>query len=161
MELTFGLPDDALVLSWTAPERLRIDDDVCVIDAERYFLRAVLPLPVAGRVHPYRIGLWVEIDRAALVRVAELWTDPQQASEPPFRVHVANDVPTAEGIKGAAASLYLTGPTTRPSVHLSQTGTRLHDEQAHGITPHRASEYTRMMMADDAGLDEASDVPPG
>jgi hypothetical protein len=156
IELSFGLPDDSVLLSWTDPGRLCVDGDLCVIDVARYFLRAVLPLPVLGRDRPYRIGLWVEIERDSYARVQALWRDPNQADEPSFRVHIANDVPTAEGAKGAAACLRLTGPTTRPSVHLSQTGLRLAEEQAQGITAHRASEYTGLMRID---YEDGPDAP--
>ena len=73
MELTFKRPDDAANLS---PEErsahLQESSDLCIIRGNRFFIRAVLPLPVESRADPYRIGLWVEVAQSDFERVYEL-----------------------------------------------------------------------------------------
>jgi hypothetical protein len=156
IELSFSLPDEAAVLSWTNPDRVHVAGDICVIDAARYFLRAILPLPVIGRQRPYRIGLWVALSRDDCARVHELWSDPRQIDTPPIPVRIANEIPIAVGTAGASADLHLTGPTTRPSAMLRPARLLLHDEQTHGITAHRAYEYSRLVMADE-DVDDAKE----
>jgi len=145
MELTFRRPDDVIALS--AEERKRLvqeNSNLCTIGEGRYFVRAVLPLPVEGRELPYNIGLWVEVDHSAFDKVRELWSDPNQAEEPPFEVHIANDIPTLPPSSGLKATLHLTGPTTRPKVLLAPVLHPLALEQTKGITAHRAHEYTSL-----------------
>ena len=149
LELTFRLPDDAAsLLSQGQNERVHANEDLCAIDGKRFFLRAVLPLSVEAWTSAYNIGLWVELEHPAFMRVCELWNESCQTQEPPLTVHLANDIPSAEGSLGAEAMLHLTGPTTRPLVKVSSTKTRLFDEQINGITTHRASEYSRLVASE-------------
>lgn len=145
MELTFRRPDDAAKLS--EEERARVlqeNSDLCIIDAKRFFIRTLLPLPVESREFPYCIGLWVEVTQAAFERIYELWEAEEQVTEPPFTVYIANEIPTAAGALGLEAELRLTGPKTRPQVFLKPSTHQLYIEQARGIDVHRVSEYTAL-----------------
>ena len=145
MELTFRRPDDAAKLS--EEERLRLlreNSDLCIIGEERFFIRAVLPLPVESREDPYCIGLWVEVSQAAFDRIYDLWESEDQGLEPPFAVRIANEIPTAAGSLGLDAELRLSGPTVRPRVFLTPTSHQLYAEQARGIDVHRVAEFTAL-----------------
>jgi hypothetical protein len=145
MELTFRRPDEVIRLS--AEERARLvkeSDDVCVIEGKRFFIRALLPLPVESRAIPYCIGLWVEVTQATFERVYELWDSGEQVHEPPFAARIANDIPTASGSLALPAEMRLTGPATRPDVFLQPSQHQLYIEQAHGIDEHRVSEYSAL-----------------
>jgi hypothetical protein len=152
MELTFRRPDAVVALP--AEERardVRESDDVCHTRGGRFFVRGVLPLPVAGRDEPYRIGLWVEVDEAAYGRVHERWNDPDQADEPAMPARVANAIPTLPDTLGLDAALRLTGPRSRPDIFVADPSHPLALEQAHGITGHRAFEYTLIAASGSAG----------
>lgn len=145
MELTFSRPDDAAKLS--ADDRARLlqgNIDLCVIEGKRFFIRALLPLPVEFRELPYCIGLWVEVTQATFERVYNLWDSEEQLHEPPFAAHIANEIPTAEGSLSLEAELRLTGPTTRPNVFLEPSRHQLYFEQTRGINEHRAAEYSAL-----------------
>lgn len=145
IELTFRRPDDAAKLS--AADRARLleeNSDLCGIEGKRFFIRALLPLPVESRELPYSIGLWVDVTQATFDRVYNLWDSEDQLTEPPFAAHIANEIPTAAGSLGLNAKLRLTGPTTRPNVFLQPSGHQLYTEQARGISAHRASEYSAL-----------------
>jgi hypothetical protein len=145
MELTFRRPDDVVRLS--ADERARLvkeSDDVCVIEGKRFFIRALLPLPVEAREIPYCIGLWVEVTQATFERVYELWNSEEQVHEPPFAARIANEIPTASGSLELHAEMRLTGPATRPDVFLRPSQHQLYIEQARGIDEHRVSEYSAL-----------------
>lgn len=143
IEIMFRLPDEAAaLLEQKQEERVQANEDLCTIDGERFFVRAVLPLPVVSRTRPYNIGVWVELDRTALERIGVLWNDPKQSSEPPFSVRIANEIPSVRGSCGTTAALHLTGPATRPNVLVLPTNVHLYEEQANGITVHRAGEYS-------------------
>ena len=145
MELTFRRPDDVANLSAEDRERLvRENSDLCIIGKDRFFVRAVLPLPVESRQVPYCIGLWVEVTQDTFDRIYDLWDAEEQLTEPPFPVRIANEIPTAAGSLGLEAELQLTGPRTRPKVLLMPGTHQLCVEQARGIDVHRVSEYTAL-----------------
>lgn len=141
MELSFLRPDE--VAGLTEEERgehVHENSDLCVLNGERFFIRAVLPLPVASLERPYNIGLWVELERPAFLRVCELWSEPGQANEPPFSVAIANAIPSLTSTLGLPAMLQLTGPTTRPQVQVEPGEHRIYHEQVKGIDGHRVYE---------------------
>jgi hypothetical protein len=145
MELTFLRPDDAASL--TKEERaLKVQEssDMCVIEGKRFFVRILLPLPVMDNERPYNIGLWVEVQQPAFERIYELWSEPNQASEPPFPATIANTIPTLPETIGLSSYLKLTGPSTRPSIVLTCEEHPLYVEQQSGITAHRAYEYSAL-----------------
>lgn len=145
MALTFRRPDDVAKLAVDERASLvRENDDLCVLDGKRFFIRVLLPLPVESREVPYCIGLWVEVADAAFRRVYELWDSNDQALEPPFAAQIANEIPTVGGSLGLRAELRLTGPATRPDVFLEPSQHKLYVEQAHGIDEHRACEYSAL-----------------
>ncbi len=143
LELTFQRPDAVVELPESRRKsEVKESDDLCTIKWERFFIRAVLPLPVREWGDSYRLGIWVEVERATLDRVHELWDDPTQDKEPPFQVKLANDIPSLPSTRDLPVGLQLTGPKTRPDVLVPESEHPLHREQCLGITAHRASEYS-------------------
>jgi hypothetical protein len=145
MELTFKRPDDAASLSpEERKEQLQESSDLCIMGGERFFIRAVLPLPVQARADPYRIGLWVEVSQSNFERVYDLWESEEQLSEPPIPAVVANEIPITPGALGHAAELRLAGPSFRPDVVLKPSNQPIYIEQSAGIDAHRIAEYTSL-----------------
>lgn len=145
MELIFRRPDDVAKLS--EEERTRLvqeNSDLCILEGKRFFIRALLPLPVESRELSYCIGLWVEVSQTAFDRIYALWDSEEQLDEAPFLAHVANEIPTAAGSLGLEAELRLTGPTTRPDVFLKPSTHQLYLEQTRGIDEHRVAGYTAL-----------------
>jgi hypothetical protein len=143
LELSFLRPDAIAALPEAQRKsEVKESNDLCTIKGERFFVRAVLALPVREWKDPYRIGIWVEVERAAFERVRELWGDPTQDKEPPFQAKLANDIPSFSSTDGLSVRLQLTSPKTRPEVLVPESEHPLHREQCLGITAHRASEYS-------------------
>ena len=40
-------------------ERVRLDDDLCVVDETYYFIRGLIKIPIRGQVETLGIGAWV------------------------------------------------------------------------------------------------------
>jgi hypothetical protein len=143
LELGYRRPDAVIDLdAATRAAGVFENDDLCVIDAKRFFVRATLPLPVNGRGGNYQIGVWVEVASSDFDRIGKLWTDPGQAAEPPMSATLANEVRLHPDSLGQALLLQLTGPKTRPQVFVRDATYSLGAEQRHGISAHRASEYS-------------------
>ncbi len=143
LELSFERPDAVAALpEGQRKSEVRESDDVCAIRSEQFFIRAVLPLPVHESKDPYRIGIWVEVERATFDRVLKLWDDSAQHEEPPFGATLANDIPSLQSTRGLPVRVQLTTSKTRPVVLVPECDHGLHQEQCVGITAHRASEYS-------------------
>ncbi len=143
IELSFRRPDDTATLSDEERSQfVKENSDLSVLREERFFVRALLPLPVASRRRPYSIGLWVEVSQATFERIRALWKEPTQADEPSFEARIANDLPFTSSTLGMPARLQLTGPTTRPEVIVLPASNVIYQEQSNGITAHRANEYS-------------------
>src|SRR5262245_33772064 len=143
LELTFQRPDAVVALEKARrASEVKESDDLCVMRSERFFIRAVLPLSVQEWEEPYRIGVWVEVERTVFERVLELGYDSAQHQTPPFQARLANDIPSFPSTCGLPVRVQLTGPKTRPDVLVPQIDHPLHREQCLGITAHRANEYS-------------------
>lgn len=143
MELSFKRPDALVAL----PDEQRKSgaketDDLCAIWPDRFFIRGVMPFQVLEWNAPYRIGVWVEVNRTAFDRVRDLWDAEDQDQEPAFAATLANDIPSFPSTVGLPAVLKLTGPKSRPDVLLPESEHPLHREQCLGISSHRANEYS-------------------
>ena len=142
-ELGFHWPDAVHGLTDDEKrQRCRQSSDACVLDERHFFVRGCLPFVVSGRTLAYNIGVWAEVPKAVFGRIYDLWSDPAQVSEPRFLGTLANELPLQPNTLGLALEIQLTGPTTRPEFILVATTHPLCEEQAHGITAHRAAEYS-------------------
>jgi hypothetical protein len=150
IELSFRRPDIVAVPS-DAERQTRVQENAAlsILEGRRFFVRAVLPLSVEIRPRTYNIGIWVEVGREAFERIYALWRDPNPSNEPPTAVTIANAIPTHPDTIALAASLRLTGPTTRPTVLLHCSEQALAMEQSNGITVHRAHEYSTLFAGSD------------
>jgi hypothetical protein len=145
MELTFRRPDVAAHIPEDERARLlRENSELCIVEEKRFFLRALLPLPVESREDDYCIGLWVEVTQDAFERIYDIWDLQEKVSEPPFTVQIANEIPTVPGSLGLEAELHLNPPGARPYVFIRPGTHQLYIEQAEGIDQHRISEYTAL-----------------
>jgi len=144
LEMSFRRPD--VVAAFPEEQRktdVKESDDLCVIKWERFFVRAVLPLLVKEWDGPYRIGVWVEVEKNAFDRIRDLWKDPAQGKAPPFLARIANEIPLLPHTNELPVLLQLTSPTDRADVIVPESEHPLHREQRLGITAHRANEYSR------------------
>jgi hypothetical protein len=143
LELSFSRPD--VVFAMPKDQRkaeVMESDDLCRIGAERFFVRAILPLPVEEWENDYGLGVWVEVSETSFARVVETWRDEDQSSEPPFEAQLANTIPYTPETIGLPVLLRLSGASTRPRIEVLPSDHPLHVEQRDGISAHRASQYT-------------------
>ena len=152
LDPAFKRPEPYVQLAEDERERhARASDDLCVLrlpgDAERCFLRTVLPVEVAG--HPDGIwwGVWVELAPDDYERVRELWEDEDQSSQPPIPGALANRIPSYPEPPGLPVLVQLTGPTSRPeSAFSAELDHPFAAECRSGVSVHRASEWMALMQ---------------
>ena len=147
---SFRRPDAYVSMSEADRERYgQASNDLCRIDprdgaSPRHFLRAVLPIEVHGRAVPLNWGIWVEVLESTFHRVRELWSDPDQTSEPPMEGVLANAIPSYESTLGLHCLVRLTGPTTRPAIWLADAEHLLAQEQRSGVSEERATQWVHL-----------------
>jgi hypothetical protein len=132
-------------------EYAKADDDICRIklpDTEtRYFVRGTLAVDVAGHPDGVWWGLWAEVSQSAFSRILELWSDAEQASEPPFQGTLANLVPSYPDTLGIPLSVHLTGPTSRPEFRFAPEADHPFVQECQsGVDLHRASEWNQSIL---------------
>lgn len=107
----------------------------------RYFLRVLLPFEIEGRDYPFSWGVWVEVNESQYDRVVDLWNEPDQHQEPPFRAVLANNIGDYPPTNGLPGLVYLQDPNTIPKFLLSEGNHPLILEQHEGVTESRVLEW--------------------
>lgn len=133
-ELGFQMPDAVHGMPVADREtRCRMSRDLCVLDNSQFFIRGVLPMPVAGLDEPFGIGAWAQVDQPDFIRYTELWDDNGQGSEPPFEGMMANDIDGYPSTSGLMMSIRLKSAESRPDFILTDTNHPLALEQRNGM----------------------------
>jgi hypothetical protein len=115
--------------------------DQCVIGGERYFVRGLLVIPVAGAEEDFTWGVWVEVSEGSFERMSELWQTPNREREPPYPGWLANALPSyAASTLGMLARVKTRPVGLKPVVQVSADDHPLSVEQQQGIPLDRVRE---------------------
>ena len=124
-----------------------LDEELCVIGGENFFVRARIILPVIDEVREFEWGVWVSLSHTNFERTVELWTAEGREQEPSYFGFVATTLPTYEPTTLELKSRVHTRPVgERPVVELEPTDHPLAVEQRDGITRARVQEIAEAML---------------
>jgi hypothetical protein len=149
LPLSYMPPPPAPWLDLSAEERAtraKIDQDVCIIDGEQFFVRCCLEVPIVGQDQTLIWGVWMSVTRSSLDRIVDLWSVEVPDDEPPIFGWLCNTNSCYPNTYGLAGHLYLQSDGKRPSVLLEPTDHPLSLEQQNGITLDRAEEIAVALM---------------
>ena len=142
-----GLPRD---YAYDAPyywsESLKADptcflnSDLCVIKNNDYFVRGLIEIPVIGRQHSFRWGVWVSLHKRNFDKMVDLWSDPKLLDEPPYFGWLSNSIDLYPETLNLKTNVHSRAINERPIVVLQETDHPLAVEQRHGIAPERVRE---------------------
>jgi hypothetical protein len=133
-DLAFRLPDDAFAIPEDErPARLRSSNDLCIVDGERHFVRAVLPVPVRETDYEYCFGVWVALEEPDFVRYRELFDEDPPDDEGPYVGSLSNAVPGYDHDVPLATNVHLQPDGKRPRLELKPSGHALAVHQRQGI----------------------------
>lgn len=126
-------------------------NDICALrgeagNADRYFVRCILPVQLLDAQGISCWGLWAEVAEEDSVVIWNAWNDPDQHKIAPMQARVANRIPGYPDTIDLPVRLKLTGPKSRPE--LSLTGDSLHPfarECLAGVCTHRVKEWLDAM----------------
>ncbi|RSM67715.1 DUF2199 domain-containing protein [Actinoplanes sp. ATCC 53533] len=128
-------------------ERSVLEDETCIIQAQHYFVRARLVIPVLDADENFEWGVWVSLSRDSFGRVLDLWTTQGREREPGYFGWLSTQLPVYPTETLNLKTDVHTGPVgTRPHVVLEPTDHPLAAEQRSGITTERVREIAEMLL---------------
>ena len=122
-------------------ERAWVGEDSAVLrgrDGERFFVRALLELPIDGEDGYFGYGTWVEVGRGDFDRLGELWHDDDGWRSEPFIGTLANELLPYAFTEGLPVRIRLRDVRLLPLVELEDADHELVRAQLNGISSHRA-----------------------
>lgn len=143
-ELTFSSPHPYARLPETErAARARLGSDLCVIDESRFFLRAVMQLPIAGYDDRFGFGVWAEIGAADFRIYFQNFDNARNSHLGPFDGSLANAVPGFPETSGLGCLLHLQDGGRRPAIEMHVSPHPLSIAQVNGLEIERAIEIVR------------------
>jgi hypothetical protein len=141
-DIRMGLPQPIFLLDENEREqRSVVGDDSAVLHNEtgdRFFVRALLELPIAGEDGYFGYGAWIEVSRADFAALRELWDDDDGWRAGPVAGTLANELSPYAFTEGLSLQIRLRDVELLPLVELEDGEHELVRAQRYGISPHRA-----------------------
>ncbi len=141
-DIRLGLPDPIFRIDEAErDERAWVGDDSAVLrdrEAERFFVRALLELPIDGEEGYFGYGSWIEVSPADFAALGELWHDENGWRSEPFPGTLANELLPYAFTEGLPVQIRLRDVKLLPLVELDEADHELVRAQQNGISAHRA-----------------------
>ena len=143
-DIRMSLPDPIFRID--EPERDRcawVGEDSAVLrdgEAERFFVRALLELPIEKEEGYFGYGAWIEVSPADFETLRELWHDVDGWRSEPFPGTLANELLPYAFTEGLPVHIRLRDVKLLPLVELADVDHELVRAQGNGISAHRAHE---------------------
>ena len=141
-DIRMGLPQPIFLLDEEERRaRASIEEDFALLRGEngdRYFVRALLELPIDGEDGYFGYGAWVEVAEADAAALGELWNDEDGERAGPFPGTLANELSPYAFTEGLAVQIRLRDVQLLPLLELEDGEHELVRAQRRGISPHRA-----------------------
>jgi hypothetical protein len=135
--------------SFADDESSTLEQEQCVIKAERFFVRGRLVIPVidAPSGTEFDWGVWVSLSRDNFARALSLWTTPGREQEPPYFGWLSTELPVYQpSTLSLKTRVHTQAVGTRPFVELEPTDHPLAVEQRAGITLGRVQEIAETLL---------------
>lgn len=129
-----------------APDCL-LSSDQCVINAQHYFVKGLIEIPVIGSSDVFSWGVWVSLSRENFARAADLWDTPGRESEKPYFGWLTTELPIySPSTINLKTHLHTRPIGQRPLIELEPTDHPLAVEQRTGITRDRVREIAEAVL---------------
>ena len=143
-DIRLGLPQPIFLLDdEERSRRAYVEDDFAILHgepADRYFVRALLELPIDGEHGYFGYGAWVEVSQEDVAALGELWHDEDGWRSDPFAGTLANELHPYAFTEGLPVQIRLRDVKLLPLVELDEANHELVRAQRNGISAHRAHE---------------------
>ena len=141
-DIRMGLPDPIFLLDEEERRaRAYVEDDFALLHADngdRYFVRALLELPVRDEDGYFGYGAWIEVSEQDAAELGKLWRDEEGRQADPFAGTLANELSPYAFTEGLPVRIRLREVQSLPLVELDDADHELVRAQRNGISRHRA-----------------------
>ena len=148
-DIRLGLPDPIFrIAEAERDERARVGDDSAVLrdgEGERFFVRALLELPIEGEEGYFGYGSWIEVSPADFETLSGLWHDEDGWRSEPFAGTLANELLPYAFTEGLPVQIRLRDVKLLPLVELDEGDHELVRAQRNGISAHRAHQLAETL----------------
>jgi hypothetical protein len=135
--------------SLASDESSLLEQEQCIIKAERFFVRGRLVIPVtdAAPGTEFDRGVWVSLSRDNFTRALSRWTTPGREREQPYFGWLSTELPLYQPSTLSLKTRVHTQPVgQRPLIELEPTDHPLAVEQRTGITLARVQEIAETLL---------------
>lgn len=117
-----------------------LDEDICIINGENYFIRGRIELPIIGTAETFCWGVWGSLSRENFQKIIEMKDEPERAELPPMFSWLSSNIDEYPETLNLKMYAHVQEPYKRPIFELEPTDHPLSQEYDHGITPERVRE---------------------
>ena len=153
-----GLPDlgyDAPAFYAGIPEaeraqRATLTSDLCTVDDEFFFVRALCRVPIQAAEQDFGWGVWVSLSKDNFRRYSETYGDADQSKLGPMFGWFSNQLPDYPGTLSLQTTVIPQDNNQRPLVYINDAHADhpLYVEQRHGMPQAKLAEiYARNLCA--------------
>ena len=143
-DIRLALPEPIFVLDEDARERRAwVGEDSAVLQSpggERFFVRALLELPLVDEDGYFGYGTWIEVGHQDFDELGRLWHDEEGWRSDPFEGTLANELSPYAATEGLPVRIQLRDVQLLPLVELADGEHDLVRAQRRGISAHRVHE---------------------
>ncbi|MFI8943146.1 DUF2199 domain-containing protein [Streptomyces syringium] len=124
-----------------------LSSDQCVIQAQHYFVKGLIEIPVIGSDDVFSWAVWVSLSRESFARAVDRSDTPGREAEEPYFGWLSTDLclysPTTINLK---TRVHARPVGQRPLIELEPTDHPLAVEQRTGITVDRVHEIAETVL---------------
>ncbi len=147
-DISMSFPEDIWALNPIERYlRTRTATEFCTLDESRYFIRAVLPVPINYEKDEFLWGVWCEVSRHDHDRYVKAYAEGTLGDMGVIKGWLANDLPVYEEAVGLEVELHCS-QQERPRVMVLSDSV-LKTEQDDGIDRTRHEEIDTILFGDD------------
>jgi hypothetical protein len=117
-----------------------LDEDICVLNGEHFFVRGIIHLPIIGTAETFRWGVWGSLSKENFTRLLSLYEDPKRAELEPMFSWLSNQIDEYENTINLKMYAHIQEPKQRPTFELESSEHPMSQEYYHGITAERVKE---------------------
>lgn len=121
-------------LSPASLPRSYLDEDLCIINGEHFFIRGIIELPIIGTAQTFCWGVWGSLSEANFQKLLAVFDDPKRVELDPMFSWLSNNISEYEDTVNLKVYAHIGEPETRPRFELEPTEHRLSQEYYNGIT---------------------------
>jgi hypothetical protein len=123
-----------------------LEQEICVIKDQGYFVRGLIEIPVLGSQDKFAWDVWVSLSRESFRHTLRKWDEPSRENEPPSFGWLSNAIGVYPSTINLKTNVRTRPIGERPAIELGPTDHPLAIEQRTGITVARVREIAELAL---------------